>query len=131
METEQPEERKTEIQNENAKEPTEEKIDYDTFSKVKLQTATILEAERVPNSEKLLKMTIDLGHEKRQLVAGIAGSYSPEEAIGKQIIVVANLKPRKIRGVESNGMLLAVEGEDKRIILLTTEKRAENGLRVQ
>ena len=131
MENEQPKEQKVEIQKETAEERPEEKIDYDTFSKVNLQTATILEAERVPNSDKLLKMTIDLGYEKRQLVAGIAESYSPEEAIGKQIVIVANLKPRRIRGVESNGMLLAVQGEDKKIILLTPEKKSENGLRVQ
>ena len=114
-----------------AAEKKEEKIDYETFSKINLQTATVLEAEGIPNSDKLLKMRIDLGHEQRQLVAGIAASYAPEEMIGRQIIVVANLRPRKIRGVESDGMLLAVEGSDGRINLLATDKRAENGLRVQ
>ena len=111
--------------------PQEERIDYETFSKINLQTATVLEAERVPNSDKLLRMQIDLGHEKRQLVAGIAESYSPEEMVGKQIIVVANLQPRKIRGVESNGMLLAVQGQDGKIVLLSPETKGENGLRVQ
>ena len=109
----------------------EERIDYEKFSKVNLQTATVIEAERVPNSDKLLRMQIDLGREKRQLVAGIAESYSPEEMVGKQIIVVANLQPRKIRGVESDGMLLAVQGQDGRIVLLSPETKAENGLRVQ
>ncbi len=119
------------IQEPIQKEKIEEKIDYETFSKVNLRTATVLEAERIPNSDKLLKMTIDVGYEKRQLVAGIASSYSPEEMIGKQIIIVANLQPRKIRGIESNGMLLAVQGSDEKIVLIAPETKGENGLRVQ
>ncbi|MEM3369402.1 MAG: methionine--tRNA ligase subunit beta [Candidatus Micrarchaeia archaeon] len=107
-----------------------EKIDYDTFLKIDLRTATVLEAEKIEGSDKLLKMKIDLGYEQRQLVAGIAQMYKPEDIIGKQIIVVANLEPRKIRGVESNGMILAVESSEGKIILITTSEKAENGLRV-
>jgi methionyl-tRNA synthetase len=108
-----------------------ERINYDYFSKIELRTATILQAEKVENTTKLMKLNIDLGYEQRQIVAGIAESYSPEELIGKQIIVVTNLEPRKIRGNESNGMLLAVENSDGEIILLTTEKKTENGLQVK
>ncbi|MEM3369447.1 MAG: methionine--tRNA ligase subunit beta [Candidatus Micrarchaeia archaeon] len=107
-----------------------EKIDYNTFLKIDLRTATVLEAEKVEGSDKLLKLKIDLGYEQRQLVAGIAHMYKPEEIIGKQIIIVANLEPRKIRGVESNGMLLAVENSEGKIILITTSEKTENGLKV-
>lgn len=119
------------MESENEQKQIQEKIDYETFSKIEMRTATILEAEKVEGSDKLLKLKIDLGYEQRQLVAGIAAMYSPEEMIGKQIIVVANLQPRKIRGIESNGMLLAVENSEGRIILLTTSEKTENGLRVQ
>jgi methionyl-tRNA synthetase len=108
-----------------------ERINYDYFSKIELRTATVLQAEKVENTTKLMKLNIDLGYEQRQIVAGIAESYSPEELIGKQIIIVANLEPRKIKGNVSNGMLLAVENPDGKIILLTTEKKAENGLQVR
>ena len=80
----------------------------------------MLAAERVEGSDKLLKLRIELGAEKRQLVAGIAQSYAPEAVVGKTIIVVANLKPAKIRGVESQGMLLAAKADGK-LALLTAE----------
>ena len=84
-----------------------EQIDYADFAKIQLRTAKILGAEKVEGAEKLLRLQIDLGTEKRQIVAGIAQHYKPEDLIGKTVVVVANLKPAKIRGVESNGMLLA------------------------
>ena len=102
-------------------------IDYDHFSKVKLKIATVLEAEAVEGSDKLLRLQIDLGDEKRQLVAGIAKSYKPEDLINKQIVVVSNLAPRKIRGVESNGMLLASGEDPEGIVLLTVDKKLDNG----
>ena len=95
-------------------------ITLEDFAKVSLRTAKVLEAERVEGSDKLLKLQIELGAEKRQLVAGIAQSYAPEEVVGKIIIVVANLKPAKIRGVESQGMLLAAKADGK-LALLTAE----------
>jgi len=95
-------------------------ITIEDFSKVSLRTAKVLAAERVEGSDKLLKLQIELGAEKRQLVAGIAQSYAPEEVVGKTIIVVANLKPAKIRGVESQGMLLAAKADGK-LALLTAE----------
>jgi methionyl-tRNA synthetase len=86
-------------------------ISIDDFAKVDLRVAQILVAERVPKADKLLRLEIDLGYEKRQILAGIAQFYEPEKLIGRKIVVVANLAPRKMRGLESNGMLLAASLE--------------------
>ncbi|MCF7847653.1 MAG: methionine--tRNA ligase [Kiritimatiellales bacterium] len=88
-------------------------ITFDQVMNVKLKTAVVLEAEKIDGADKLLKLQVDLGDEKRQLVAGIALHYKPEELIGKTIVVVANLKPAKLRGVESQGMLLAASMADE------------------
>jgi len=88
------------------------KITYDDFAKLDLRVAKILDAEAVEGSDKLLKLKIRVGTEERQLVAGIAKHYAPDEVLGKKIIIIANLEPRKIRGVESNGMLLAAAKEE-------------------
>jgi len=88
-----------------------ELISIDDFLKAKLKTAKVLTAERVKNTEKLLKLSIQIGEETSQIVAGIAQFYSPENIIGKNIVVVSNLKPAKICGLESNGMLLAAKTE--------------------
>jgi len=101
-------------------------IEYEDFAKMQLKTAHIIAAERIPNADKLLRMEIDMGTEKRQIVAGIATDYKPEDVIGKTIIVVANLKPRKIRGIESNGMLLAAHGE-KGLSLVIVDRPVEPG----
>jgi len=82
-------------------------ITIDDFAKVDLRVARILVAERVPKADKLLRLEVDLGYEKRQILAGIAQYYEPEKLIGRKIVIVANLAPRKMRGLESNGMLLA------------------------
>ena len=87
-------------------------ITIDDFSKIKLRTAVVVEAERVPKSEKLLKLQVDVGTERRQILAGIAKHYTPEEMIGKTIVVVANLKPAKLMGMESQGMVLAATNSD-------------------
>jgi methionyl-tRNA synthetase len=86
-------------------------IEYADFAKVELRAAKILEAERVPKADKLLKLQVDLGSEKRQILAGIAQQFEPEALIGKTVVVVANLAPRKLRGFESQGMLLAASAE--------------------
>ena len=104
-------------------------ITIEDFIKVELKTANVIKAERVEGSEKLLKLRIMVGEEERTLMAGIAKHYSPEEILGKTIIIVSNLKPRTIKGIESQGMLLAVEDEGK-VILLTTDKKVKDGLRV-
>lgn len=103
-------------------------ISYDEFRKVELKVGTVVSAEKHPNADKLLVLKVDLGEEEpRQLVAGIAKYYSPEELEGKRIIVVANLEPAKLRGFESQGMLLAAEDKEGDVVLLTTDSKIENG----
>ena len=87
--------------------PSDDRISIDDFQKVRLRTAKIVAAERVPKSNKLVKLQVDLGGEQRQIVAGIAAQYEPEALVGRNVVVVANLKPAKLMGVESNGMVLA------------------------
>jgi methionyl-tRNA synthetase len=82
-------------------------ITIDDFMKIQLKAAIVLSAERVPNSDKLINLQVDLGTEKRQIVAGIGKKYEPEALIGKRIVIVANLQPRKLMGIESQGMVLA------------------------
>jgi len=110
---------------------TKPEITFDDFLKVDLRVATIVEAVVHPNADRLLKLQIDLGEETRQICAGIKTHYQPEELVGMQIIVVANLAPRKIRGEESNGMLLAasniISEEDTQVILLSPSKPATPG----
>ncbi len=103
------------------------------FQNLELRTATVLTAEAVPGASKLLKLTVDLGTEQRTIVAGIALSYKPEELVGKRIVIVANLEPATIRGVRSEGMLLAgsVEGDDTSITLVTPERPLPNGAKVR
>ncbi len=112
------------------KEQEMERISFDTFKKLDLRVATVLEAQKVEKADKLLQLQIDLGDEKRQIVAGIAKYYAPEDLVGKKIIVVANLEPAKIRGVESNGMLLAATDKDENLVLLTVDNEIANGAKV-
>jgi len=103
-------------------------IAIDDFAKVKLRVGRVLEASPHPNADKLVVLKVDLGDEQRQLCAGIKGHYAPEQLVGKNIIVVANLAPRMMRGVESQGMLLAASTPDRsRVILLTTESDVPPG----
>ena len=111
---------------ETAPEAIDDQIDIETFQKVKLRTARVVAAEAIPKAKKLLKLQVDLGNEKRQIVAGIAQHYSPEELIGKTVVLVANLQPATIRGVESCGMLLAVHDQG-RLILVAPEQDAAPG----
>jgi len=90
------------------------------FAKLKFRVGQVIESEKVPKAEKLLKLTVDLGDEKRIIVSGIAQYYKPEELIGKKIIVFTNLKPRKIFGIESKGMVLAAKDENS-LRLLTVD----------
>jgi methionyl-tRNA synthetase len=107
-------------------------ITIEEFQRIELRVATILSAERVPGTEKLLKLQIDLGSERRQLVAGIAKHYTPEELIGKQIVVVTNLQTAVIRGIESQGMLLAASTDDSsQLALVTLQRPVPNGCRVK
>lgn len=97
-------------------------INFEDFQKVDLRVGKIIEVERVKDSEKLLKLQVDLGAEKRQLVAGIAQFYQPEDLIGREIVVVVNLEPRTLKGVESQGMLLAADDEGKPVLLKPDEE---------
>ncbi|MDZ7723199.1 MAG: methionine--tRNA ligase [candidate division KSB1 bacterium] len=105
----------------------DKKISIDEFARVKLKVATVLRAENVKKTDKLLKLQIKVGSEERQIVAGIAQHYSPEEITGKKIIIAANLEPAKIRGIESNGMLLAAEDENGHFSVLTCDRDIESG----
>lgn len=94
-------------------------ISIDDFKKIELKAGKILSAEKVEGSEKLVKLSVDLGEEvPRQILAGIAAAYPPETLVGKQIAVVANLEPRQMMGMESQGMLLAAEGEEGPVLLM-------------
>ena len=93
-------------------------IGFEDFMNVELRSAKILECEKVPKAKKLLKLQIDLGYEKRQVVSGIAKWYAPEDLIGKKVIVVVNLKPATLCGIESNGMILASGEETVRVVFL-------------
>jgi methionyl-tRNA synthetase len=110
----------------NSEKTTNENITFEDFKKINLKTAKILKAEKLENSEKLIKLEVDLGEEKRQIIAGIQKYYSPEDLIGRTIIIVANLEPKKLAGEESQGMLLAasVDGEPR---LLMPDKETPPG----
>ena len=101
-------------------------IAIDDFKKIELKVATITAAEPHPNADKLLVLQIDLGTEQRQICAGIRSHYTPEQLVGKQIVVVANLATAKLRGMESQGMLLAASSGDQ-VIVLTPDKPALAG----
>ena len=96
-------------------------IGYDDFMKVELRTAQVIACEPVKRAKKLLRLELDLGYEKRQVVSGIAKFYKPEELIGKKLIVVANLSPATLCGVESQGMILASGEEQVRVVFLDPE----------
>jgi methionyl-tRNA synthetase len=106
-------------------------ITIDRFIETELKVATVLEAERVPKSEKLIKLRLDVGEETpRQVVAGIGLAYQPEELVGKQVVLVANLQPAKLMGVESQGMVLAASIDGKPV-LLNPDAQVPNGTRVK
>jgi methionyl-tRNA synthetase len=112
--------------------PQEPKITIDDFAKVELRVAQVISAERVPGADKLLKLTVDVGSEVRQILAGIAKAYAPESMVGRKIVIVANLQPRKMRGLESNGMLLAASvGDEGRPVLATFLEDVPNGARLK
>ncbi len=104
-------------------------ITFDDFVKVEIVTGKVLEAEKVPKSKKLIKIIVDTG-EKRQIVAGIAEYYEPEDLVGRTIAVVGNLAPAKLMGVESNGMLLAAHDDDG-LALVSFDKDVKVGVRIK
>src|SRR6185295_16659911 len=103
-------------------------ITYDDFSKMDLRIGTILTAERVPKTDKLMKLLIDTGVDKRTVVSGIAHCYDPEKIVGQQVSILVNLQPRKIKGIESHGMILMAEdGHGKLKFVIPSEKTNEGG----
>jgi len=109
--------------------PDDSRISIDEFMKVELRTAKVIAADAVPKSKKLIKLQVDLGTEQRTIVAGIAEAYSPESLIGRTIVIVANLKPAKLMGIESNGMVLAASPDGGKPVLVAVD--AEPGWRVR
>jgi len=110
---------------------TDNRISIDDFMKVELRVAKVLEAESVPKSKKLVKMKIDVGTEQRTIVAGIAEAYTPEQLVGRTIAIVFNLKPAKLMGIESNGMVLAASPEGGKPTLVSFEGELPPGTRVR
>jgi methionyl-tRNA synthetase len=110
--------------------PAGDRIDITEFAKVELRAAKVTAAEKVSGSKKLVKLQVDLGTETRQVVAGIAESYAPEALVGKTVVVVANLKPAKLMGVESNGMVLA-GSIDGKAVLCTFDAEVAPGTKVK
>jgi methionyl-tRNA synthetase len=106
-------------------------ISIDDFNKIDLRVATILKAEKVEKADKLLKLELDLGYETRTVLSGIAQHFKPEDIVGRQVTVVANLAPRKMRGIESKGMILMAQNSDGRLIFASPLENADNGSEVR
>ena len=111
-------------------EPQKPECSFEDFERMDIRTATVIEAERVPKTDKLLKLTIDTGIDKRTIVSGIAEYYSPEDMLGKQICILANLAPRKIRGIESKGMILMARQGDGKMRFITPQEVLANGAQI-
>lgn len=107
------------------------RITIGEFMKVELRVARVVAAERVPNSRRLVKIDVDLGTEQRTVVAGIAEAYEPEALVGRSVVVVTNLKPARLMGVESNGMILAASPDAGLPVLVTFDTSVEPGTRVR
>ncbi len=107
--------------------PAKDPVSFDDFTKIDIRTATVLEAEKVPKTTKLLKLKIDTGIDLRTIVSGIAEYFEPQSLIGKQISIVANLEPRKIKGIESKGMILMAEDKDGKLVLVSPAGKVSNG----
>ena len=114
-----------------AEAPTSDKITIDDFAKIELRVAQIKVAERVPKADKLLRLEVDLGYERRQILAGIAEAYTPESLVGRKVVIVANLAPRKLRGLESNGMIVAASLEGGKPVLAGFLEDVEIGARLR
>jgi methionyl-tRNA synthetase len=119
--------KKTNEENSSKTTPGKEPVTFDDFTKIDIRTATILEAEKVPKTTKLLKLRIDTGIDIRTIVSGIAEYYEPESIVGKQISIVANLEPRKIKGIESKGMILMAEDKNGKLVMVAPAEMVSNG----
>lgn len=120
-----------EVINEPTYQPIKDEITYDDFSKMDIRTATIIQAEKIEKADKLLKLTLDVGFEQRTVVSGIAEHFAPEEVIGQRVCLLANLAPRKMRGVESQGMILMAENGEGRLCFVSPDANWSNGQTVK
>lgn len=118
--------RKNNIEKQAAK-PLKDTVNFDDFTRMDIRTATVTAAEKVPKTKKLLKLSVDTGVDERTMVSGIAEFYSPEEIVGKKVLVLANLAPRKIKGIESHGMVLMAENKHGELAFVAPEKAFNNG----
>jgi methionyl-tRNA synthetase len=107
--------------------PAKDAVSFDDFTKLDIRTATVLEAEKVPKTTKLLKLKVDCGIDTRTIVSGIAEFFEPESLVGKQILIIANLEPRKIKGIESKGMILTAEDKNGKLVLVSPAGPISNG----
>ena len=110
--------------------PMKDEIQFDDFTKIDLRTATILTAEKVEKADKLLKFSVDTGVDVRTVVSGVAESFTPEECVGKQVMILLNLAPRKIRGIESQGMLLLTNNAEGKLVFVTPDETVDNGVEI-
>ena len=122
----------TKAQNEAAQvvtsiKPARSEITYEDFTKMDIRVGTILEAERVPKTDKLLKLKIDTGIDQRIVVSGIAAYFKPEEIIGRRVSILINLAPRKLKGIESQGMILMAENPDGTMFFVAADDGVRNG----
>jgi len=111
--------------------PVRETISYEDFMKMDIRTATVVDAVKVPKTKKLLKLTLDTGVDRRTVVSGIAGVFDPAELVGRKVCVLANLAPRRIKGIESNGMILMAEDTESRLYLISPPDDTPDGSEVK
>ena len=111
--------------------PQKDPVNYDDFSKMDIRVGTILEAEKVPKTKKLIKLKIDTGIDTRTVVSGIAEFFEPEKIVGKQVNILVNLEPREIRGIVSHGMILMAEDSQHKLTFITPDEKTENGSEVK
>jgi methionyl-tRNA synthetase len=111
--------------------PAKENIQFDDFGKMDIRAGTILEAEKVAKTKKLLKLKIDTGIDKRTVVSGIAEYYEPEDLIGKQVSILVNLEPKNLKGIVSQGMILCAENADGSLSIVTPDQKVKNGSEVK
>jgi methionyl-tRNA synthetase len=111
--------------------PAKESVEFDDFGRMDIRVGTVLEAEKVAKTKKLLKLKIDTGIDKRTVVSGIAEYYEPENLIGRQVSILVNLEPKKLRGIESQGMILCAENADGTLSIVEPDKKVKNGSEVK
>ncbi len=111
--------------------PAKENIEYDDFAKLDMRIGTIVTAEKVAKTKKLIKLTINTGIDTRTVVSGIAEYYEPDEVIGKQVVILVNLAPKNLKGIESKGMILMAENSDGSLVFVSPAVKVKNGSEVK